>query len=70
MGISTGILDKRWMARVGQRAYAEGLRLAALVETEIQAVSRSGTGPRGGQRQVMELASELAAPFMPWSTGP
>src|SRR5512132_1031279 len=34
MGISTGILDKRWMARVG-RAYAEGLRLAAVVETEI-----------------------------------
>jgi class 3 adenylate cyclase len=66
LGISTGILDKLWMARVG-RAYAEGLRLAAVVETEIfqarfeQPALASGLG----QRRVMELASELAAPFIP-----
>jgi adenylate cyclase len=66
MGISTGILDKRWMARVG-RAYAEGLRLAAMVETEIfQALFEGPALDAGlGQRQVMELASELAAPFIP-----
>jgi adenylate cyclase len=66
MGISTGILDKRWMARVG-RAYAEGLRLAALVETEIFQARFEGPAldAGAGQRQVMELASELAAPFMP-----
>ena len=66
MGISTGILDKRWMARVG-RAYAEGLRLAALVETEIFQARFEGPALDSGadQRQVMELASELAAPFMP-----
>jgi adenylate cyclase len=66
LGISTGILDKRWIARAG-RAYAEGLRLAAVVETEIfqarfeEPVLASGLG----QRQVVEAASELAAPFMP-----
>jgi adenylate cyclase len=66
LGISTGILDKQWMTRVG-RAYAEGLRLAAVVETEIfrarfeEPVLAAGVG----QRQAMELASELAAPFMP-----
>ena len=66
MGISTGILDKRWMARVG-RAYAEGLRLAAMVETEIFQARFEGPALDAGlgQRQVMELASELAAPFVP-----
>jgi adenylate cyclase len=66
LGISTGLLDATWLARAG-RAYAEGLRLAAMVETELfqarfeEPVLASGLG----QRQVMELASELAAPFMP-----
>jgi len=66
MGISTGILDKRWMARVG-RAYAEGLRLAAMVETEIFQARFEGPALDAGlgQRQVMELAAELAAPFIP-----
>ncbi|HET6751471.1 MAG TPA: adenylate/guanylate cyclase domain-containing protein [Actinomycetes bacterium] len=66
MGISTGLLDKRWMARVG-RAYAEGLRLAAMVETEIFQARFEGPALDAGlgQRQVIELASELAAPFMP-----
>jgi adenylate cyclase len=66
LGISTGILDSAWLARAG-RAYAEGMRLAAMVETELfqarfeEPVLASGLG----QRQAMELASELAAPFMP-----
>ncbi|HEX4908610.1 MAG TPA: adenylate/guanylate cyclase domain-containing protein, partial [Actinomycetes bacterium] len=66
MGISTGILDKRWMARVG-RAYAEGLRLAAQVENESYRARFEGPVLRSGlgQRRAMELASELAAPFMP-----
>jgi adenylate cyclase len=66
LGISTGILDKLWMARVG-RAYAEGLRLAAMVETEIFQARFEGPALESGlgQRRVMELASELAAPFMP-----
>jgi adenylate cyclase len=66
MGISTGILDKRWLARLG-RAYAEGLRLAAMVETEIFQARFEGPALDAGlgQRQVMELASELAAPFIP-----
>jgi hypothetical protein len=41
LGISTGILDKQWMARVG-RAYAEGMRLAVLVER----ASRARGAPR------------------------
>jgi adenylate cyclase len=66
LGISSGILDRSWLARAG-RAYAEGMRLAAVVETELfrsrfeEPVLASGLG----QRQAMELASELAAPFMP-----
>jgi adenylate cyclase len=66
LGISSGILDSAWLARAG-RAYAEGMRLAAMVETELfqarfeEPVLASGLG----QRQAMELASELAAPFMP-----
>jgi adenylate cyclase len=66
LGISSGILDTAWLARAG-RAYAEGMRLAAMVETELfqarfeEPVLASGLG----QRQAMELASELAAPFMP-----
>jgi class 3 adenylate cyclase len=66
LGLSSGILDRPWLARAG-RAYAEGLRLAATVETELfrarfeDPVLASGLG----QRQAMELAGELAAPFMP-----
>jgi adenylate cyclase len=66
LGISSGLLDASWLARAG-RAYAEGMRLAATVETELfrarfeEPVLASGLG----QRQAMELASELAAPFMP-----
>jgi class 3 adenylate cyclase len=54
------------MARVG-RAYTEGLRLAAQVENEAylarfeEPVLRAGLG----QRRAMELASELAAEFLP-----
>jgi adenylate cyclase len=66
LGISSGLLDAAWMARVG-RAYTEGLRLAAKVENEAyrarfeEPVLRAGLG----QRRAMELASELAAEFLP-----
>jgi adenylate cyclase len=66
LGFSSGILDQGWIARVG-RAYTEGLRLAAQVENETyrarfeEPVLRSGLG----QRRAMELASELAAEFLP-----
>ena len=66
LGISSGLLDPAWMARVG-RAYTEGLRLAAQVENEAyrarfeEPVLRAGLG----QRRAMELASELAAEFLP-----
>jgi adenylate cyclase len=66
LGISSGLLDPVWMARVG-RAYTEGLRLAAQVENEAylarfeEPVLRAGLG----QRRAMELASELAAEFLP-----
>jgi adenylate cyclase len=64
--IASGIFDTPWLTRVG-RAYAEGLRLAVKVENESyrarfeEPVLASGVG----QRQAMELASELAAPFIP-----
>jgi len=63
---SSGLLDAAWIARVG-RAYAEGLRLAATVENEAyrarleEPVLAAGLG----QRQAMELASELAGQFLP-----
>jgi len=63
---SSGLLDGAWIARVG-RAYAEGLRLAATVENEAyrarfeDPVLAAGLG----QRQAMELASELAGQFLP-----
>src|SRR5215207_9034798 len=66
LAISSGLLDPVWMARVG-RAYTEGLRLAAQVENEAylarfeEPVLRAGLG----QRRAMELASELAAEFLP-----
>jgi adenylate cyclase len=63
---SSGLLDAAWIARVG-RAYAEGMRLAATVENEAyrarleEPVLAAGLG----QRQAMELASELAGQFLP-----
>jgi class 3 adenylate cyclase len=63
---SSGLLDGAWIARVG-RAYAEGMRLAATVENEAyrarleEPVLAAGLG----QRQAMELASELAGQFLP-----
>ena len=63
---SSGLLDGAWIARVG-RAYAEGMRLAATVENEVyrarleEPVLAAGLG----QRQAMELASELAGQFLP-----
>ncbi|HJU00090.1 MAG TPA: hypothetical protein VJ966_02665, partial [Actinomycetes bacterium] len=62
--ISSGILDRTWMTRVG-RAYAEGLRLAARVENEAyQARFEEPVLAAGlGQRAAMEQASALAAQF-------
>src|SRR4029453_7039874 len=54
--VSSGILDRTWMTRVG-RAYAEGLRLAARVENEAyqarfeETVLAAGLGQRAGVEQ-------------------
>ena len=66
LAFSSGILDPAWIARVG-RAYAEGLRLAAQVENEAYRARFEGPALRSGlgQRRAMELASELAAEFLP-----
>src|SRR5919107_5575916 len=66
LAISSGVIDRRWMTRVG-RGYAEGMRLAARVENEAyqarfeEPVLASGQG----QREAMEQASALAARFVP-----
>ena len=66
LAFSSGIFDRAWMTRVG-RAYAEGLRLAAQVENESYRARFEGPALRSGlgQRRAMELASELAAEFLP-----
>jgi adenylate cyclase len=63
---STGILDAVWLARVG-RAYAEGLRLAASVENEAYRARFTGPVLASGadHRTAMELASRMAADFLP-----
>ena len=63
---STGILDPAWLARVG-RAYAEGLRLAANVENEAYRARFTGPVRASGadQQTSMELASQMAADFLP-----
>ena len=63
---STGILDPVWLARIG-RAYAEGLRLAANVENEAYRARFTGPVLESGadQRTAMELASQMAADFLP-----
>jgi adenylate cyclase len=66
LAVSSGVLDRAWMTRVG-RGYAEGMRLAAVVENEAyrarfeEPVLASGLG----QRQAMEMASDLAGDFIP-----
>jgi class 3 adenylate cyclase len=66
LGLSRGILDPAWLTRIG-RAYAEGLRLAARVENEAYRARFEGPVLDAGlgQRRAMELASELAAEFLP-----
>ena len=63
---STGILDPAWLTRLG-RAYAEGLRLAANVENEAYRARFTGPVRASGadQQTIMELASQLAADFLP-----
>jgi hypothetical protein len=62
----TGILDPVWLTRIG-RAYAEGLRLAANVENEAYRARFTGPVLDSGadQRTAMELASQMAADFLP-----
>jgi adenylate cyclase len=66
LGRSTGILDAGWLTRIG-RAYAEGLRLAANVENEAYRARFTGPVRASGadQRTAMELASQMAADFLP-----
>jgi adenylate cyclase len=66
LGLSTGVLDLAWLIRIG-RAYAEGLRLAAKVENEAYRARFTAPVRASGadQRTVMELASQLAAAFLP-----
>src|ERR687898_798184 len=66
LAFASGIFDRAWITRVG-RAYAEGLRLAAQVENESYRARFEGPVLRSGlgQRRAMELASELAAEFLP-----
>jgi adenylate cyclase len=63
---ASGVLDQAWMSRVG-RAYAEGMRLAAQVENEAYRARFEGPVLASGlgQLRAMELASELAAQFIP-----
>jgi adenylate cyclase len=66
LAFASGILDRAWIARVG-RAYAEGLRLAAKVENEAYRArfEKPALDAGLGQRRAMELASDLAADFLP-----
>src|SRR5918997_361656 len=66
LAFGSGIFDRAWMARVG-RAYAEGLRLAAQVENEAYRArfEKPALDAGLGQRRAMELASDLAADFLP-----
>jgi adenylate cyclase len=63
---STGILDPGWLTRIG-RAYTEGLRLAANVENEAYRARFTGPVLESGadHRTAMELASQMAADFLP-----
>jgi adenylate cyclase len=63
---ATGILDSAWLTRIG-RAYAEGLRLAAAVENEAYRARFTGPVLESGadQRTAIELATQMAADFLP-----
>ena len=66
LAFASGIFDRAWIARVG-RAYAEGLRLAVKVENEAYRARFEAPALDAGlgQRRAMELASDLAADFLP-----
>jgi adenylate cyclase len=66
LGLSTGVLDQVWLARIG-RAYAEGLRLAANVENEAYRARFTGLLRASGadQRTATEPARQLATEFLP-----
>jgi adenylate cyclase len=64
VGLSSGILDSVWLARVG-RAYVEGLRLMARVETEVwQArfmapLLASGADEQAARERASRLSGDL-----------
>jgi adenylate cyclase len=66
LGLSSGVLNQAWTSRIG-RAYGEGLRPIAKVESETfharfeLPVLTSGLDPH----KTMELASQLAGEFVP-----
>jgi adenylate cyclase len=69
LGLSSGILDSVWLARVG-RAYVEGLRLVARVETEVwQArfmapLLASGADQQTARDRASQLSMDLNAPAL------
>jgi adenylate cyclase len=64
LGLSSGILDSVWLARVG-RAYAEGLRLIATVWGEAYQARFEGPvlASGGDRRTAMEQAAQLGVEF-------
>jgi adenylate cyclase len=64
LGLSSGVLDSVWLARVG-RAYAEGLRLIATVWGEAYQARFEGPvlASGGDRRTAMEHAAQLGVEF-------
>jgi adenylate cyclase len=64
LGLSSGILDSVWLARVG-RAYAEGLRLVATAWGEAYQARFEGPvlAAGGDRRAAMEQAAQLGVDF-------
>jgi adenylate cyclase len=64
LGLSSGILDSAWLARVG-RAYAEGLRLVATAWGEAYQARFEGPvlAAGGDRRAAMEQAAQLGVDF-------
>src|SRR4029453_15957653 len=67
-GLSSGILDPAWLARLG-RAHVEGLRLIATAWGDAYQARFEGPvlAAGGNQRAAMELAARLSINFLPLS---
>jgi adenylate cyclase len=65
-GLSSGILDPAWLARLG-RAHVEGLRLIATAWGDVYQARFEGPvlAAGGGQRAAMERAARLSIDFLP-----